>query len=154
MIYFLRYVLGHVNVHPITGNESLGRKKMYRSTLSLASNRWWWVVSATLRQLYLRARPGTQCIGGWVGPCAGLNGCWKSRTHWDLIPGPSSPYQVAIPTENPRPTVSSRTRTFSNDVRHRHTLGTFILTAGTASTAGPPLCFERKPWQFILKYGC
>jgi hypothetical protein len=31
-------------------------------------------------------RPGTHCIGGWVGPRAGLKGCRKSRPHWDLIP--------------------------------------------------------------------
>ena len=24
-------------------------------------------------------RPGTHCIGGWVGYTAGLDGCWKSR---------------------------------------------------------------------------
>ena len=24
-------------------------------------------------------RPGTNCIGGWVGPRAGLDGCGKSR---------------------------------------------------------------------------
>ena len=24
-------------------------------------------------------RPGTHCIGGWVGPRAGLDGCGKSR---------------------------------------------------------------------------
>jgi hypothetical protein len=24
-------------------------------------------------------RPGTHCIGGWVGPRAGLDGCEKSR---------------------------------------------------------------------------
>ena len=35
--------------------------------------------------------PGTHCIGGWVGPRVGLNGCGKSRPHWDSIPGPSSP---------------------------------------------------------------
>jgi hypothetical protein len=154
MIDFLRYVLGQGNVHPITGNESLDREKMCRSRRSLAPNRRWWVVSVTLRQVYLRTRLGTHCIGGWIGSSAGLNGCGKSRTHWDSIPGPSSPYQVAIPTEHPRPTVSSRTGIFSNDVTHRHTLGTFILTAGTASTAAPPLCFERKSWRFIPKYGC
>jgi hypothetical protein len=27
----------------------------------------------------LGKRPGTQCIGGWVGPRAGLDGCEKSR---------------------------------------------------------------------------
>jgi hypothetical protein len=32
-------------------------------------------------------RPGTHCIGGWVGPMAGLDGCQKSRPHRDSIPG-------------------------------------------------------------------
>jgi hypothetical protein len=26
-----------------------------------------WVVKATPQPLYLRERPGTRCIGGWVG---------------------------------------------------------------------------------------
>jgi len=43
------------------------------------------------RPLYPRERPGTHCIGGWVGPRAGLDGCGKSRPHRDSIPGPSSP---------------------------------------------------------------
>jgi hypothetical protein len=30
-------------------------------------------------------RPGTHCIGGWVGPRAGLDGCEKSRPHRDQI---------------------------------------------------------------------
>jgi hypothetical protein len=34
-------------------------------------------------------RPGTHCIGGWLGPRAGLDGCGKSRAHRDSIPGPS-----------------------------------------------------------------
>jgi hypothetical protein len=37
-------------------------------------------------------RPGTHCIGGWVGPRAGLDGQGKSLPHWDLISGPSSLY--------------------------------------------------------------
>jgi len=41
-----------------------------------------WVVNATFRPLYPRKRPGTHCIGGWVG----LNGCGKSRPHRDSIP--------------------------------------------------------------------
>jgi hypothetical protein len=41
--------------------------------------RWGWVVNATPRPLYLRERPGTHCIGGWVGPRVGLDGCEKSR---------------------------------------------------------------------------
>ena len=38
-----------------------------------------WLVNTTPRPLYLRERPGTHCIGGWVGPMAGLDGCEKSR---------------------------------------------------------------------------
>jgi len=36
-------------------------------------------------------RPDTYCLGGWVGPRAGLDGCGKSRPHRDSIPGPSIP---------------------------------------------------------------
>ena len=50
-----------------------------------------WVVSATSRPLYPQERPGTHCIGGWVDPRAGLDGCGNSRPHWDSIPGPPSP---------------------------------------------------------------
>ena len=56
-------------------------------------------------------RPGTHCIGGWVGTKAGLVGCGKSRPHRDSISGPSSPQQVAIPTELSRPTLDKSTRT-------------------------------------------
>ena len=36
--------------------------------------------------------PGNYPVpGGWVGPRAALDGCGKSRPHWDSIPGPSSP---------------------------------------------------------------
>ena len=35
-------------------------------------------------------RPGTYCIGGWVGPRADLDGRGKSRPHRDWIPGLSS----------------------------------------------------------------
>jgi hypothetical protein len=37
------------------------------------------VVNATARSLYARERRGTNCIGGWVGLRAGLDGCGKSR---------------------------------------------------------------------------
>jgi hypothetical protein len=37
-----------------------------------------WAVNATPRLLYPRERPSILCIGGWVGPRAGLNGCGKS----------------------------------------------------------------------------
>ena len=38
-----------------------------------------WVVNATPRPLYPRERPGTHCIGGWVDPRAGLDGCGESH---------------------------------------------------------------------------
>jgi len=37
----------------------------------------WWVVNATPRPPYPRERPGTHCIGGWVGPRADLDRCRK-----------------------------------------------------------------------------
>ena len=43
-------------------------------------------------------RPGTQRAGGWVGPRDGLDGCRRSRLHWNSILGPSSLWRVAIPT--------------------------------------------------------
>jgi hypothetical protein len=64
-----------------------------------------WVVNATPRPLYPPERPGTHCIGGWVGPRSGLDRCGKSRLHRNSIPGPSSPQQVAIPTALSRPSV-------------------------------------------------
>ena len=36
-------------------------------------------------------------------PRAGLDGCIISRPHRVSIPGPSSPYRVAVPTELSRP---------------------------------------------------
>jgi len=56
---------GGVKVHPY-------------SFLNLGA-RWGWVVKATPRLLYPREGPGTYCVGGWVGPRAGLYGCGKSR---------------------------------------------------------------------------
>jgi hypothetical protein len=43
------------------------------------------VVNATPRPLYSRERPGTHCLGGWVGFKAGLDGCVKSRPHRDSM---------------------------------------------------------------------
>jgi hypothetical protein len=72
-----------------------------------------WVVNATLRPLHSREKPGTYCIGGWVGPRAGLDGCGKSCPHRDSIPGPSSPYRVAILSELSRPRRKAVTLRFS-----------------------------------------
>jgi hypothetical protein len=56
---------------------------MYSSTLSLTSVEDEWVISARLRPLHPREKPGTNCIGVWVGPRAGLDECENSR----LAPG-------------------------------------------------------------------
>jgi hypothetical protein len=50
-----------------------------------------WVVNDAPRPLYPRKRPGTHCVGDWVGPRNVLDGCEKYRPHRDLIPGPSNP---------------------------------------------------------------
>jgi hypothetical protein len=36
-------------------------------------------------------RAVARCIGGWVGPGAGLDGCRKSRPNQDSTPEPSNP---------------------------------------------------------------
>ena len=38
-----------------------------------------WVVNATSRHFHPREKPGTHCIGGWVSPRVGLDGCGKSH---------------------------------------------------------------------------
>jgi hypothetical protein len=38
-----------------------------------------WVVNATSRPIYPWERPGTHCLGDWVGPRIGLDSCGKSR---------------------------------------------------------------------------
>jgi len=53
------------------------------STLTLTSKKMGWVVNATPSPLYLRERTGTNCMGGCVGPRAGLDRCGKSRHNWD-----------------------------------------------------------------------
>ena len=55
-----------------------------------------WVVNATPWPLYPRERPFTHCIGGWVGPRAGLDGCGKSHLHRDSIPGPQVHYESEL----------------------------------------------------------
>jgi len=63
-------------------------------------------------------RPGTHCIGSWVGPRAGLDGCGKSRPHQDATPGPSSPQPVAIPTELSHRTLYSLCSFYSYSTKH------------------------------------
>jgi hypothetical protein len=60
---------------------------------------------------------GIHCIGGWVGPRVGLNGCGKSRPHRDSNPGPPRSQRVAIRTELSRPT-SINLIFFCNRLQH------------------------------------
>ena len=83
---------GRGKLHPRTGHEGPCGEMRYSYTLSLTS-----AIDGVSSQRYAPAvlhpweRPGTHITGGWVGPSAGLNGCGKSRPHWDSIPVPSSP---------------------------------------------------------------
>jgi hypothetical protein len=72
---------------------------MYSSTLSLTS-----ALDGVDSQRHApaalpRERPGTHCIGEWVGPRTGLKACGKPRFHQASIPRPSSPERVTVPTE-------------------------------------------------------
>ena len=84
---------GKVKMHPITGNEGPDEELKYSSTLSLTSalggSGW-----STPRpdRCAPRERPGTHCIGGWVGPRADLEGCGKLR----LPTGIRSPDRRAV----------------------------------------------------------
>ena len=87
-IYLGRFqpFIGHVNPQGEQG---------YSSTLFLTSALEGGEGSAS--------RPCIHCTGGWVGLTGGLDRCGKSRPHRDMIPGPSSPQAVAIPTTLPGP---------------------------------------------------
>ena len=39
-----------------------------------------WVTNATPRPFYPQERPGTHCVGGWVGPRAYMNGRGKNSS--------------------------------------------------------------------------
>ena len=64
---------------------------MYGCNLSLTSTLDGVSGQYHARQLYLRKRPGTHCVGVWVFPRASLDWCGKSFPHLDLIPRLSSP---------------------------------------------------------------
>jgi hypothetical protein len=90
-MFLLHTVKGEGKVHPRTGHEG-PEEERYSSTLSLTS-----ALDGVGGQRHAPAallpgtRPGTQGIGGWVGPRVCLDGCGKSRPHQDSIPGPPSP---------------------------------------------------------------
>ena len=64
--------------------------KVKFSFLNLGS-RWRSVVNVTPRPLYPRERPGSHCIGCWLGPRTGLDRCGESRPQRNSILVPSTP---------------------------------------------------------------
>jgi len=89
-------------LRPITGHKAQGKHR-FRSTRSLTS-----VLYGVGSQRHAPAAlpPGKTrySLLGW--PQVGLDGCGKSVPHQDSIPGPPSPWPVAIPTELSRLTVT------------------------------------------------
>jgi len=69
---------GKGKVRPRTGHEGPEEEQMYSSTLSLTSalDGGGWSMPRPGHFPH-RERPGTHCIGGWVGRRAGLEGCWN-----------------------------------------------------------------------------
>jgi hypothetical protein len=53
-----------------------------------------WVVNVTPRRFTPVKETGTHCVGGWVGPRAGLDGWGKFRLLRDEITGPSSHFTI------------------------------------------------------------
>jgi len=88
---------------------------MYSSTLpSTSALDGGSFVNAASRPLYALERPGTHCIGCWVGPKrAGLDGCEKNSPHppqgFDPPDRPACS-TVAIPTELSQPPLFYNTR--------------------------------------------
>jgi len=87
-----------------TGHEGPERDKRYSCTLSLTSASHGVGCESHLPTPSPPGKKaGIHCLGGWVGPRAGLDGCVNSRHHRDSIPWPSSPQRVAITTELSQP---------------------------------------------------
>jgi hypothetical protein len=61
------------------------------------------VFNATPRPLYSRERPVTHCIGGWVDPRTGLDGCGKYRPHRDSNPDRPTRSESLYRLSYPRP---------------------------------------------------
>ena len=85
-------------------------------------------------------RPGTHCTKSWVGPRAGIDGFGKSRLHRDLIPRPSSPKRVAIPTEISRPTIRLFLKVINDEyLRHPTDLSFFFFLIYTYNFTWQPV---------------
>jgi len=65
------------------------------------------VANATPRPLYPPERPGTHCIGRWVGSRTGTDGCGKSPLP-GFDPRTAQPIRVCITTTLSRPQIKCR----------------------------------------------
>jgi hypothetical protein len=82
-----------------------------------------------------------------VGHRAGLDGCGKSRPHWDSIPGPSIPYRVAIQTELSRLNI----RTLNQVTSSRYAKSTILCVGGYLRTYADFEDFFLSFFIFFLK---
>ena len=106
---------GKCKGHPTTGHEGPDGEQMYSSTLpstsALDGGRW----STPLPGRFTPGeRPGTHCIGDWVGPRAGLDRCGKSRPPPVLDPRTVQPVASRY-TDWAIPASQKTTRVFYND---------------------------------------
>ena len=87
--------------YPISGHKGQEGEYMYKSILSLTSaiDEGVWSKSPPGRLTPKRERRGTHCTGRCLGLIASLCGFRKNHHYRDSIPGPSSPYRVALRTK-------------------------------------------------------
>jgi hypothetical protein len=71
----------------------LRREEVQLMLILYIGTRRGWVVSITPRPRFTPGQraPGTHCIGGWVGPRAGLDPEVRGKILWGIEPRPSSP---------------------------------------------------------------
>jgi len=76
---------GKGKIHPRTGHKDPEGEYMYSSTFSLTSaldvGRW----SSPCCGHFTPRKDPTYCMGGWVSPGIGLDGCRKSRPNRDSV---------------------------------------------------------------------
>jgi hypothetical protein len=100
--------------HPITRHVGPVGEQKYSSTLPLTS-----ALDGVGSQVHSPAAlppgkaAGTSCIGGWMCPGVGLDGCGKYLHHWDSITRSSSPQRVVIRTELSQPTIMAYISSYS-----------------------------------------
>ena len=107
-VFLVPDITSHKTSLNIHHHEGLEAEQKYSSSLFNFSARRGWVVNAKLELLYPWEQPGTCCIGGWVGPRAGLDGYGISHSHQELMP---RLFWVAIVTMPCRPTIFTNTST-------------------------------------------